>query len=152
MRRLPNAEHPAGPNGEPYLEESGSELPVRKERPEAGQTESANVRESDVPVKNGQAKGAAESAAPPQGSRLTASTERLAAMLRSHVSDTAQTEGQDGGDVFLGSQGDGERGDSHYMGRTRTQPAGLVDVEEIMERLADELESEFVRTYGRSGG
>jgi hypothetical protein len=37
------------------------------------------------------------------------------------------------------------------MGRAWTQPAGLAGVEEIMERIADELESEFVRTYGRSG-
>jgi hypothetical protein len=71
-------------------------------------------------------------------------------MLRSHVAEPAQTESRDGGDAFPGSQGDGERGDSHHTGRT--QPAGPVDVEEIMERLADELESEFVRTYGRSGG
>jgi hypothetical protein len=152
VRRLPDSEHPAGPDGGPYLEESESELPVRKEWPEGGQAGFANVPESDVPVKHGQASWAAESVASPQGSRLTASTERLAAMLRSHVEEPTQTESRDGGDAFPGSQGDGERGDSHHTGRTRTQPAGPVDVEEIMERLADELESEFVRTYGRSGG
>jgi hypothetical protein len=111
------------------------------------------MRESDVPVENGQARGAAESAVPLRDSRFTASTERLAAMLRSHVAqpETAQAESQGDGDVFAGPQGDDERGVSHVMGRARTQPAGLAGIEEIMERIADELETEFVRTYGRSG-
>jgi hypothetical protein len=34
----------------------------------------------------------------------------------------------------------------------QTFPVGRSGIEEIMERLADELETEFVRTYGRSGG
>jgi hypothetical protein len=71
-------------------------------------------------------------------------------MLRSHVAEPV--EGQGDGDLFPGPQGEDERGASHFMGRAWTQPAGLAGVEEIMERIADELESEFVRTYGRSGG
>ena len=150
-RRLPGAEHPTGSN--PYPEESGSELPARQEWPENGQTGFADMRESDVPAENGQARGAAESAVPLRDSRFTASTERLAAMLRSHVAqpETAQAESQGDGDVFAGPQGDDERGVSHVVGRARTQPAGLAGIEEIMERIADELETEFVRTYGRSG-
>jgi len=73
-------------------------------------------------------------------------------MLRSHVAEPAQAESQGDGDASLGPQGDDERGASHLMGLAWTQPAGLARVEEIMERIADELETEFVRTYGRAGG
>lgn len=151
VRRLPGAEHPTGSN--PNHGGSGSELPVRKDWPENGQTGFADVRESDVPVEYGQARGVAESAVPLRDSRLTASTERLAAMLRSHVAppETARAESQEDRGVFAGPQGDDERDVSRSMGRARTQPAGLAGVEEIMERIADELETEFVRTYGRSG-
>lgn len=148
VRRFPGTGHPAGSNGEPYPDESGSGLPARKGGSEVRQTGFADARRSDTPRENGQAQRAAESGFPLQGSRLTASTERLAAMLRSHVAEPKQAESQGAGGVFPGPQGDDERGASHFRGRARTQPA---EVEEIMERIADELETEFVRTYGRSG-
>ncbi len=152
VRRLPGTEHPTGSN--PYPEENGSELPARKEWPENGQTGFADAREPDVPVEYSQTRGVAESTVPLLDSRLTASTERLAAMLRSHVAqpETARAESQEDRDVSPSPQGDNERDVSHVMGRARTQPAGLAGVEEIMERIAEELETEFVRTYGRSGG
>jgi hypothetical protein len=152
VRRFPGTGRPAGSNENPYPEERGSELSARRAEPEAWRTGFAGARGSDPQRGNGQVQRAAESEVPLQGSRLTASPERLAAMLRSHVAEPAQGESQGDGDASLGPQGDDERDASHLMGRTRTQPAGLVDVEEIMERLADELETEFVRTYGRSGG
>jgi hypothetical protein len=77
-------------------------------------------------------------------------------MLRSHVAQpepvtrTAEQESQEGKDVFSSRQGDDERGTVGEPARTR--PDSRAGVEEIMERLADELETEFVRTYGRSGG
>jgi hypothetical protein len=93
---------------------------------------------------------------PPDGSRLTGSTERLAAMLRAHVAQpepvagTAVTAGEE---VSSSRQGDDERGAAGTVDEpARTRPDSRTGIEEIMERLADELETEFVRTYGSSGG
>ena len=89
----------------------------------------------------------------PDGSRLTGSTERLAAMLRAHVAQPEPVAGTAGEEVSSSWWGDNERdtaGTLDEPARMRQDsPAGI---EEIMERLADELETEFVRTYGSSGG
>ncbi len=80
-------------------------------------------------------------------------------MLRSHVAQpepvtrATEKESQKGKDVFSSRQGDDESGASRIVDQpARTRPAGRAGIEEIMERLADELETEFVRTYGSSGG
>ena len=67
-------------------------------------------------------------------------------MLRTHVAQPAESHGDE--EVF--PLRDDERGGAHFTGRARTQPTD--GVEEIMDRIADELETEFVRTYGRAGG
>jgi hypothetical protein len=155
-------ERRVGAEGELSPEERSSYMrpPVRHEESEARQTElPSDVRASGLPVRaeNGSARGTGESEAPLQGSRLTGSTERLAAILRSHVAQpepvtgAGETEGQNEKDVFSSGQEDDERDTS----RIDVQPVrtdGPAGVEEIMERLADELETEFVRTYGSSGG
>lgn len=95
--------------------------------------------------------GEAEDPFPPNGSRLTASTERLAAMLRAHVGRSVPSTGTEGEEGFSGGSGEGGSGIGLMDEPAWARPDIRVDVEEIMERLADELESEFVRTYGRSG-
>ena len=154
--RQPTEKPPGGepqewPEGEPSPEERSGEArpPVRQDLPEARQTESP----SDARAENGRARVAAASDAPfpAHGFRLTGSAERLAAMLDSHVAqpDTARRESQEERDVFPSRQGDEERGTSLIAVEPgRTWPG----FEEIMEKLADELETEFVRTYGSSGG
>ena len=159
--RSHDMQHPVGST--PSQEERSGETrpPARQEWPEIGQTGSPlDARASDVPARaeNGQARGAGESDVPPHGSRLTGSTESLAAMLRSHVAQpelvipepVIRAAEKESKDVFSSRQGDDERGTADEPARTR--PADLAGVEEVMERLADELETEFVRTYGRSGG
>lgn len=104
---------------------------------------------------NGLVRGAGTSDVPPHGFRLTARTERLAAMLRSHVGqpETAKAGigegGEDDREVFPSRQGDTQRVASHITDESGNTWPGI---EEIIERLADELETEFVRTYGSSGG
>lgn len=154
--RQPTEKPPGGepqewPEGEPSPEARSGERrpPVRRDLPEARQTETP----SDARAENGRARGAAASDVPfpAHGSRLTASAERLAAMLHSHVAqpETARRESGEEWDVFPSRQGDEERDTSLIAVRPgRTWPG----FEEIMERLADELETEFVRTYGSSGG
>lgn len=154
-------QHPVGPEGEPYEEERDSETrsPARQLWPEHRQTESpSDALASGVPARaeNGSARGAGESDVSLPGSRLTGSTERLAAMLRSHVAQpesftrAAEERDREGEDVPSSRQGEDERGAADEPGRSR--PAGRAGMEEIMERLADELETGFVRTYGRTGG
>jgi hypothetical protein len=90
---------------------------------------------------------------PPDGSRLTGSTERLAAMLRAHVAQPEPVAGTAGEEVPSSRLGDDERGAAGTVDEpARTRPDSRTGIEEIMERLADELETEFVRTYGSSGG
>jgi hypothetical protein len=155
-------EHEIGPGGELSPEEHSSETRplVRQEWPEIRQPElPSDKRASDFPLRaeNGSTRGSGGSEVPLQGSRLTGSTERLAAMLRSHVAQpepvtrTAEKESQEGEDVFSDRQEDDERGASRIMDQP-ARTAGPDGIEEIMERLADELETEFVRTYGSSGG
>jgi hypothetical protein len=153
-----NVQHPVGSDVEPSGEGHGSETrPPRKAWPETGLTGSPALA-SDLParVENGSARGAGEPDLPLPGSRLTGSTERLAAMLRSHVAQpepvTGAAEGQsrEGEHLLSSRQVDDERGAVDEPGRAR--PAGRAGMEEIMERLAEELETEFVRTYGRTGG
>ena len=155
-------ERRVGAEGELSPEERSSYTrpPVRHEEPEARQTElPSDARASGLPVRaeNGSARGIGESEAPLQGSRLTGSTERLAAILRSHVAQpepvtgAGETEGQNEKDVFSSGQGDDER-DTSSIDVQPVRTDGPAGVEEIMERLADELETEFVRTYGSSGG
>lgn len=151
----PSGETQEWPEGEPSPEARRGEArpPVRQDLPEARQTESPSDARDEI----GRARVAAASDAPfpAHGSRLTASAERLAAMLNSHVAqpETALREGredsQEERDVFPSRQGDEERGTSLIaVEQGRTWPG----FEEIMEKLADELETEFVRTYGSSGG
>jgi hypothetical protein len=160
--RSRNVQHPE--ESEPSPEERSSETRpfARQEWPETRQTElPSEERASDVPsrAENGSVLGAGDSDVPLQGSRLTGSTERLAAMLRSHVPQTepvtrtAGEESQEGKDVFSSRHGDDESDASHITVQpARTRLADRAGIEEIMERLADELETEFVRTYGSSGG
>jgi hypothetical protein len=162
--RLPIDEHPIESDGDPSLAERDSETqpPARQQwldtrywRPEI--PSDATARTSDVPAQaeNGPARGAGEvdPLLPPTGSRLTASTERLAAMLRAHVAQPEPVAGTAGEEVPSSQQGD----DEHAAAGTVDEPArarsdNRAGIEEIMERLADELETEFVRTYGSSGG
>lgn len=155
----PTDEHHIESEGEPSPEEHSSETrpPARQEWPEIRHTESpSDTRASTLHLRaeNGLARGVGDSEIPVQGSRLTGSTERLAAMLRSHVAQpepvttVGEKENPEGEDDFSGGQGDDKRGASRIVDR----PARTAGVEEIMERLADELETEFVRTYGSSGG
>ena len=159
-QRPPSGEPPEWPEGQPSPEERSGETrpPVRQDLPEAGQAETPSDARAEIGrAENGRARGAAASDVPfpAHGSRLTASAERLAAMLHSHVAqpETARRErredSQEERDVFPSRQGDEERGTSLIAVEPgRTWPG----FEEIMERLADELETEFVRTYGSSGG
>lgn len=147
----PSGETQEWPEGEPSPEARRGEArpPVREDLPEARQTASP----SDARAEIGRTRVAAASDAsfPAHGSRLTASAERLAAMLNSHVAqpETARRESREEGGVFPSRQGDEERGTSLIAVEPgRTWPG----FEEIMEKLADELETEFVRTYGSSGG
>jgi len=160
--RLPIDEHPVESDGDPSLAERGSETqpPARQEwldtrhwRPEI--PSDATARTSDVPAQaeNDPARTAGEvdPLLPPTGSRLTGSTERLAAMLHAHVAQPEPVAGTAGGKVPSSQQGDDERAgivDEPARARSDNRPG----IEEIMERLADELETEFVRTYGSSGG
>lgn len=95
----------------------------------------------------------ATSTAPSNGARLAATTERLAGILRAQV---------DGADPGSGSTPDSAVSPDQPAGWRGTgegdepapplRPDGRVGVEEILERLADELETEFARTYGSAGG
>jgi hypothetical protein len=75
----------------------------------------------------------------------------LAAMLRSHVPDPEVRSGliHDDADAPPSSRTEGvDRGVQTESG----YPDGRIDLEEIMERLAEELEDGIARTYGSSGG
>jgi hypothetical protein len=163
--RPPTGEHPVESDDESSPGERSSETrpPARQEWLDTWRTEiplHATARAPDVAAQaeNGPARGAGEVEVlfPPDGSRLTGSTERLAAMLRAHVAQpepvagTAVTAGEE---VSSSRQGDDERGAAGTVDEpARTRPDSRTGIEEIMERLADELETEFVRTYGSSGG
>ena len=72
--------------------------------------------------------------------RLASDSERLVAVLRAHVADPVPLD--DAEDSLAPAKNGGEHRD----------PANdRISVEEVVERLADELETEFVRTYGSSG-
>lgn len=155
----PGWEPPESPEGEPSPEAHGEErAPVRQGRPEARRTETpSDGHTGNSRAENDRVPGAAASDVPVHRSRLTASTERLAAMLHSHVAqpetvaregrEDSREDGQEGRDVFPSLQE--ESGTSPITVRPRRARPSF---EEIMERLADELETEFVRTYGSSGG
>jgi hypothetical protein len=159
VERFLTGEQPVGSVGEPSPEEHSSETqpPARQEWSETRQTGlPSDARASDVPARG---TGESDISFPLHGSRLTGSTERLAAMLRAHVAQpvpvtrTADKESQEGKDVFSSREGHDERGAAGIVDEpAQTCPVGRSGIEEIMERLADELETEFVRTYGRSGG
>lgn len=74
------------------------------------------------------------------GSRLATGADRLAAMLRAHVADPE------------------DRSSPPSYDEAETPPSppaegvGRVNLEEIIERLAEELEDGIARTYGSSGG
>ena len=135
-------EHPDGSESESSQEEHGEQRrPVRATEPLSRATSWAE---------NGPARGAADATFPPNGSRLTASTERLAAMLRAHIAQTEPVTGTELEETSFTRPGDDGRGTGPVD--EPALPDGRVSVEEIMERLADELETGFVRTYGSSGG
>ena len=162
--RLPIDEHPVESYGDPSLAERGSKTqpPAWQEwldtghwRPET--PSDATRRTSEVPARadNGPARGAGEvdPLLAPTGSRLTGSTERLAAMLRAHVWQPEPIAGTTGEEVPSSQQGDDERAAAGTVDEpARTRSDNPTGIEEIMERLADELETQFVRTYGSSGG
>ena len=155
-----NAQHPVRPDGESSQEERRSEgtPPFGQDLPESGRAAlPLEAPSSDVPerAENGSVPGAEKHGVSLPGSRLTGSTERLAAILRSHVAQpepfAAGAVNQEGGESPSSWQESAELGAVEEPARTRP-PASLAGIEEIMERLAEELETEFVRTYGRSGG
>jgi hypothetical protein len=165
--RPPTGEHPVESDSESSRAEHSSETqpPVQQEwlntrRPDNWRPEipsDGTARASDVPAQaeKGPTRGAGEVAPlfPPTDSRLTGSTERLAAMLRAHVAQPEPVAGTEGEEIFSRGQGDDERGAAGTVDEpARARPDSRAGIEEIMERLADELETEFVRTYGSSGG
>ncbi len=159
--RSRNVQHPVRPDGEPSQEERSGETlaPVRHDRPETRQTElPLEALSIDVPerAENGSVRGAGEPGVPLPGSRLTGSAEGLAAILRSHVAQpeppfAGKAERQESEELLSSRQESDEDGTVDEPARMRLS-AGRAGIEEIMERLAEELETEFVRTYGRSGG
>jgi hypothetical protein len=161
--RLPIDEHLGGSDGDPPVAERKIETqpPARQEwldtrywRPEM--LPDATARRSDVPAQaeNGPVRGArvVDPPLPSAGSRLTGSTERLAAMLRAHVAQPELVAGTAGEEASSSQQGEDERAAGTVDEPARTRSDNRAGIEEIMERLADELETEFVRTYGSSGG
>ncbi len=154
-------QHPVRPDGGSSQEERSIETvpPIRQDRPEIRQAElPLEALPSDLPARaeNGSVRGAGERSVPPPSSRLTGSAEGLAAILRSHVAQpeppfAGEAERQESEELLSSRQEGDEDGTVDEPVRTRP-PAGRAGIEEIMERLAEELETEFVRTYGRSGG
>jgi hypothetical protein len=97
----------------------------------------------------------AQGPVPAGETRLAKSAARLAALLRVDATVAGAEEdlpeaAQDGA-AFPVRSGEGHAADA-VDEEYRTGSHGRIDVEEIMERLADELETSFVRTYGSSGG
>jgi hypothetical protein len=165
--RLPTGEHPVESDDKFSPEERGSETrpPTRQEwldtkQPDTWRIETpphATARATDVAAqaKYGPARGAGETEVPfpPDGSRLTGRTERLIAMLRAHVAQPEPVAGTAGEEVSSSRKGDHERDTAGTVDEpARMRQHSRAGIEEIMERLADELETEFVRTYGSSGG
>lgn len=80
---------------------------------------------------------------------LTADPSRFAAMLREHVADTeGSLKTRGGARAFPSSR---QEADGRAAGRDRMLSDNRIGVEEVMERLMEQLETEFVRTYGSSG-
>ena len=74
--------------------------------------------------------------------RLSSDSARLAAMLRAHAAHSPEKPWEEASSSPSPAE-DGEK---------RREPADdRIGVEEVVERLADELETAFVRTYGSSG-
>jgi hypothetical protein len=73
------------------------------------------------------------------GSRLAAGADRLAATLRTHVADTEDSTNPLNDDL-------------EEIPSPPAEEVGRVNLEEIIERLAEELEDGIARTYGSSGG
>ncbi len=148
------------PRGARGLKDSSAQTPPDSPDParifpQSGSTinERSVSRHAEARGDTGPARGTQEAgihaAGGHEGVRLTASPSRFAALLREHVED------QEAEDLFEASR-DGaptlpvQPGD----GRT-TEPTPRLDarggLEEVMEKLADELEAGFVRTYGSLG-
>lgn len=86
--------------------------------------------------------------------RLATSASRLAAMLRADAESTGTEE--DLTEVARVGAASAMRPDDGHAAvpvdeRDRARPDSRVGMEEILERLADELETGFVRAYGSSG-
>jgi len=70
-------------------------------------------------------------------------------MLREHVADTeGSLKTRGGARAFPSSR---QEADGRAAGRDRMLSDNRIGVEEVMERLMEQLETEFVRTYGSSG-
>ena len=99
-----------------------------------------------------------------EGARLVSDSSRLVAMLRENVvipeapfgsPNMVPSGAPDSVPVddaaTIGPQPEDGRFDQSPGGRDLQRPADRIGVEEVLERLAEELETEYVRTYGSSG-
>jgi hypothetical protein len=112
--------------------------------------------EAFAPEDRGEAQedsGAGASSDTPGASWLAASTERLAAMLRANVaaSDPEIPSSSPAHDAAAPPSPRAE-GVGRRTATDRGYPDGRVDLDALMERLAEELEDGIARTYGSSGG
>jgi hypothetical protein len=125
--------------------------PAVGERPVAWR---ADTGEDGIP-----ARGIPEAGTTPanrrDGVRLAAGPSRFAAMLREHVVDPDAEDpseiARDGAPAFSDRPEDDASGIEPMNEPEGRRPDGWIRVEEIMEKLADELETGFVRTYGSQG-
>jgi hypothetical protein len=98
--------------------------------------------------------GAGASSNTPGASWLAASTERLAAMLRANVapSDLEIPSSSPAHEDAAAPPSPRGEGVGRGTATDRGSPDGRVDLDALMERLAEELEDGIARTYGSSGG
>lgn len=150
----------------PSLDDSSAETLPRGHGPaqalprrEPTENEWPTSRHTDTRDAAGLPRGTLEvrttTADPHDGVRLVANPSRLATMLREHVL-AVETENlfemaRDDAAAFPAQPEDDGRSTDSADESDRVRLDGRIGVEEIMERLADELETEFVRTYGSSG-
>lgn len=130
---------------EPIPEDSGAPLPPARRasredyRPEALST----VAPAAADHAPGDPAGVAPGSSRPGAVRLASGAGRLAAVLRAHAADATPGPGEDRTEPFTWARDGGEL--------RRAPEVGRANVEEVLEGLADELETEFVRAYGSSG-
>lgn len=98
-----------------------------------------------------------EASPPGGGVRLATGASRLAAMMREGAALDPSLSFPGGRTRFDGTPEESESPGAQPVEEPVEEPdrsrrRNPVGVEEVMEQLADELETEFVRTYGSSGG